>query len=113
SNVNTATMTNSGGTINVKTGTTDGDLEMAVFDPTVNTFNQNSGSVKLQINSTIIYGAGGNHSGTSTFNQNGGTVTFYSDGGTTVGGTGSINLGNGNSTGTYAYNLNAGTLTVP
>jgi autotransporter-associated beta strand protein len=108
----TAVVNNNGGTININTAG-GGVLEMAVFDQTTNTFNQNSGATTLQNNAAIQYGSGGNHSGTSTFNQNGGTVTFYSDAGTTVGGTGSINLGNGASTGTYAYNLNGGTLTVP
>ncbi|MFO0788433.1 MAG: autotransporter-associated beta strand repeat-containing protein [Pirellulales bacterium] len=110
----TATVTNGGGTINVNTaagGT--GVLEMGVFDATTNVFNQNSGVLTLQNNASIGFGQGGNHSGTSTFNQNGGTVTFYSDAGTTVGGTGSVNLGNGGSTGTYVYNLNGGTLTTP
>jgi autotransporter-associated beta strand protein len=109
---NTATVTNNGGTINVNTAG-GGVLEMGVFDATTNLFTVNSGSVNLQNNASIGFGEGGNHTGTSTFTQNGGTVTFFSDGGTTAGGTGSVNLGNGGSTGTYAYNLNGGTLTAP
>lgn len=108
---NTATVNNSGGTINVNTAG-GGHMEMAVFDPTTNTFNQNSGSLNLQNNANILYGAGGNHSGVSTFNHNGGNVTFYSDAGTTVGGTGIIRLGQDGDTGTYAYNLNGGVLTT-
>ena len=110
---NTATITNSGGTINVKTVGPDGFLEMGVFDATENLFVMNSGSVNLQNNAGIGFGQGGNHTGNSTFIHNGGAVTFYSDGGVTVGGTGALNLGNGGSTGVYAYNLNGGTLTVP
>lgn len=111
---NVSTVNNSGGTVNVNTQSGGpGVLEMGVFDLTQNTFNQNSGTVTLQNNASIVYGVGGNHSGASTFNHNGGTVTFYSDSGTTVGGTGSVNLGNGNSTGTYAYNLNGGILSSP
>jgi autotransporter-associated beta strand protein len=109
---NTATVNNSGGTVNVNTANGGGHLEMAVFDPTTNTFNQNSGNVNLQNNASILYGAGGNHSGTSTFNHNGGNVTFYSDSGATVGGTGVINLGERADTGTYVYNLNGGVLTT-
>jgi autotransporter-associated beta strand protein len=109
---NIATVTNNGGTINVNTAG-GGLLEMGVFDATTNLFTVNSGSVNLQNNAGIGFGQGGNHTGTSTFTQNGGTVTFFSDGGTTAGGTGSLNLGNGGSTGTYAYNLNGGTLTTP
>ena len=108
----TAAVTNSGGTINVNT-VGEGVLEMGVFDATVNYFTVNSGSVTLQNNASISFGQGGNHSGTSAFTQNGGTVTFYSDSGSTIGGTGSLNLGNGGSTGTYTYDLNGGTLTVP
>ncbi|MEO7100542.1 MAG: autotransporter-associated beta strand repeat-containing protein [Luteolibacter sp.] len=109
---NVATVNNNGGTINVNT-TGSGNMEMGVFDATVNVFTLNSGSLNLQNNATISYGNGGNHTGTSTITQNNGTVTFYSDAGSSVGGTGSLNLGNGGSTGTYNYNLNGGTLTVP
>lgn len=109
---NVASVTNNGGTINVNTAG-GGVLEMGVFDATTNLFTVNSGSVNLQNNASIGYGQGGNHTGVSTFTQNGGTVTFFSDAGFTVGGTGSVNLGNGGSTGTYAYNLNGGTLTTP
>ncbi len=107
-----ATFTLSGGTVNVNTNG-GGHLEMAVFDPTQNTFNVNSGALNLMNNASILYGAGGNHSGVSTINQSGGVVTFYADNGVTVGGTGVINLGNGGSTGTETYNLNGGALIVP
>ncbi len=112
SSTNNASVTNNGGTINVNTAG-GGVMEMGVFDATTNLFTLNSGSLNLQNNAGIGFGQGGNHTGTSTFVQNGGSVTFFSDGGSTVGGTGSLNLGNGGSTGTYAYNLNGGTLTTP
>jgi autotransporter-associated beta strand protein len=112
SSSNNASVTQNGGTINVNTSG-GGLLEMGVFDATTNLFTLNSGSVNLQNNAAIGFGQGGNHTGTSTFTQNGGAVTFFSDGGTTIGGTGSLNLGNGGSTGNYAYNLNGGTLTIP
>ncbi|MEY4243510.1 MAG: hypothetical protein RLZZ245_1095 [Verrucomicrobiota bacterium] len=109
---NVATVTNNGGIINVNTSG-GGTMEMGVYDATTNLFTLDSGSVNLQNNAGIGFGQGGNHSGTSTIAQNGGSLTFFSDGGTTAGGTGILNLGNGASTGTYAYNLNGGTLTAP
>src|SRR5581483_1059642 len=107
-----STISTNRGAININT-TGGGNLEMGVFDGTTNQFTVNSGSVTLQNNASMLFGNGGNHSGASTFTQNGGTVAFYSDAGTTIGGTGVLNLGVGSSTGTYAYNLNGGTLTVP
>jgi len=112
-----ATVTNNGGTINVNTSG-GGNMELGVWDLTVNTFNLTSGVVTLQNNASIIFGLLG-HSGQSTFNQNGGTVTFYSDAGSTVGGTGGIVLGSQGvnpweiSSGTFNYNLNSGTLEMP
>ena len=48
----------------------------------------------------------------STINQSGGKVVFYSDAGSTPGGTGGI-LINGNGAGNMVYNLNGGTLNMP
>src|SRR5208282_2297912 len=46
--------------------------------------------------------------------QSGGTITFYSDGGTTVGGSGYVDLSqSGSATANNTYNLNGGTLIVP
>jgi fibronectin-binding autotransporter adhesin len=101
-------LTNNGGTLNV--GTT--ALYLGFWDPCQGSVTLNSGQINLRNNASIIYGQNGNHSGGQTFNQNGGTVTFYSDAGLTVGGTGSLNLGNAGS-GAYVYHLNGGTLTVP
>ena len=114
---NVSTVTNSGSTINVNTAG-GGNMELGVWDPTVNTFTQNSGALKIQNNGSMLFGVLG-HTGQSTFNQNGGTVTFFSDGGSTVGGTGALTLGSRGtngweiSSGTYVYNLNGGTLLVP
>ena len=112
SSSNVASVTNDGGIININTAG-GGVMEMGVFDATRNTFTLNNGNVNLQNNASIGYGQGGNHTGTSTFLQNGGSVTFFSDAGFTVGGSGSVNLGNGGSSGTYTYNLSGGTLTAP
>ena len=46
-------------------------------------------------------------------NQNGGSVTFYRDSGTTVGGTGFLDMQSQTSGGNYTYNLAGGTLQVP
>lgn len=101
-------ITNNGGTLNV--GAT--ALYMGYWDPTSSSVVQNSGNIKLNNNSEIRVAENNNSSGTHTFNHNGGNVTFYSDAGTTVGGTGSLNLMN-SGTGAGIYNLNGGTLTVP
>ena len=73
------------------------------------------GSLKIDNNSLLIFGKNGNR--TATITQSGGNVTFYSDAGTTVGGTGGIYFVNQSNTANaalvYTYNLNGGTLTVP
>ena len=46
------------------------------------------GNLKIDNNSLLIFGKNGNR--TATITQSGGNVTFYSDAGTTVGGTGGI-----------------------
>jgi autotransporter-associated beta strand protein len=101
-------LTNNGGILNV--GAT--ALYLGFWDPCNADLTLNSGQINLLNNAEIRFGENSNNSGISAFNQNGGTVTFYSDGGTNVGGTGSLNIGNAGA-GTYTYNLNGGTLTVP
>ncbi len=101
-------LTNNGGTLNI--GAT--ALYLGYWDPCNGYVTLNSGTINLFNSASIIFGQNGNNSGSSTFDQNGGSVTFYSDEGVTVGGTGSLNIGNAGS-GTYTYNLNGGTLTVP
>ena len=74
-----------------------------------------SGNLKIDNNSLLIFGKNGNR--TATITQSGGNVTFYSDAGTTAGGTGGIYFVNQSNTANaamvYTYNLNGGTLTVP
>ena len=106
-------VTNSGGTINVNTAAGGGNMEMTTWDSAGALYVQNSGALNLCNSAYIAFGNGGNNAGTATFNQNGGTVTFYSDNGSTVGGTGYLSLGRSGDSGTYAYNLNGGVLTVP
>jgi len=112
----TGVLTNDGGIINI----TGSYLEIARWDVLTGGVTLVSGEINLLNNANMRFALEGN-SGAGTFNQNGGSVTFYSDGGTTVGGTGyldmDMNSAGGNpwneSSGTYTYNLNAGTLTVP
>ncbi|HYE19523.1 MAG TPA: autotransporter-associated beta strand repeat-containing protein, partial [Tepidisphaeraceae bacterium] len=109
-------LTVNGGTVNVHTDpAVSGNLEMGTFDPAGAALTVNAGSqVRLQNNALIVFGAQGNHSGTTAINHNGGDVTFYGDGGITVGGTGAVVLASGaNPSGNYTYNLNGGTLTTP
>jgi autotransporter-associated beta strand protein len=101
-----------GGTVNVRTTGTQGNIEVGTWDNIASTFDINSGNVNLLNNSAIVSGAQGPHTGTSVTNQNGGNVTFYSDAGTTIGGTGAVLLGAAG-TGNHTYNLNGGVLTTP
>jgi hypothetical protein len=68
-----------------------------------------SGTAQLNLynNGTIVFGQ--YYGRPTTVNQSGGTVAFYSDAGSTLGGTGEVNLQNGTAT----YNLSGGLLSVP
>ena len=70
-----------------------------------------SGNLFLENNSSIKFSRGGN-SGANVINQSGGNVTFYSDAGTTVGGTGALDMNYGGGA-SQTYNLAGGVLTVP
>ncbi len=105
------TMTVSGA-LNVNTGNLGGKLGIATYDSVKGTLNIESGAlVKLHNNAQFAF-ANVNNTGTGVVNHNGGTVTFYSNGGTTEGGTGFLNMQQGGS-GAYTYHLNGGTLSVP
>ena len=106
----TGTFNMTGGTLNMHTE----QMEVANFPGTTGTVNL-SGSAVIGIWNGNFLSMGANaNAGNGTFNQNGGTVTFYSDGGGTVGGNGSLYLGRATGlTSNYVYNLNSGTLTVP
>jgi autotransporter-associated beta strand protein len=99
----------SGGTLNLSTQ----QMEIANFAGTSGAVNMNGGAINVGNSNFISMGAN-NNAGNGTFTQNAGTVTFFSDGGTTVGGNGILYLGrNGAGTGTYVYSLNGGVLNVP
>jgi autotransporter-associated beta strand protein len=90
------------------------EMEIGVFT-TGNGVVNVSGTSQINVdnNGSIAFGdVNGVATQTGVLNQNGGAITFYSDAGTTVGGSGEVNMGVGG-IGTYTYNLNAGTLTVP
>ena len=106
------TLAVNGGIVNVRHNNTFGNLEVGTWDAaTSGTVNMNGGSLNLLNNSQILMGVNGNHTGTTIFNHNGGDVTFYSDNGTTAGGTGNTVIGNAG-TGNHTYNLNGGTLST-
>jgi fibronectin-binding autotransporter adhesin len=100
-----------GGTLVVRAGGgTSGDLELGVFNSASGVLNINgTGTVALLNNSNIVMGSQGT-SGNGTVNENAGNVGFYSDNGTTAGGTGAVILGRNGSTGVYTYNLAGGVL---
>ena len=79
------------------------------------TINVSGGALNINNSSSIVMGQFFGR--TATINQSGGNITFYSDAGTSVGGTGGLYFDNNNSTsgqgGVYTYNLTGGTLTVP
>ncbi len=115
----TGTANLSGGTLNVRSLATytDGELEVGIFDSIVGSLTIGAGqAVNLDNNANFVVGSQ-NTSAANSVVQNAGTVTFYSNTGTTVGGTGSLILGRTNAlataSGAESYTLNGGTLTVP
>jgi autotransporter-associated beta strand protein len=98
-----------GGTLNFATSAT---KWFFVGDNGVGRVDVNSGTWKLENNSSIKFSNG--TSVGNVINQNGGAVTFYSNAGTTIGGTGALDMQlGGTATANNTYNLNGGTLTVP
>ena len=105
------------GTFNMSGGTLivqNQQMEVGNFDLTTGTVNMNGGAaINIWNNNLIALGAN-NNAASGTINQTNGTVTFYSDAGTTVGGTGVLSIGKaGTLTGTFTYNLVGGLLNVP
>jgi len=92
-------------------------LSLGKWDTSSGLINISGGNLNLMNSTAISYSSGngsGGGGGTNTITQSGGTVTFYSDGGTTVGGTGDLNLArSGSAAANNTYNLNGGMLIVP
>ncbi len=86
------------------------NLGMSINNDSVSALNI-SGAAQLNMLSNTSITMGRYYGRPATITQAGGAVTFYSSAGTSVGGTGSLNMGTGG--GTYVYNLSGGTLAVP
>lgn len=112
--VGTGAFTMNGGVANVNSASGT-QLEVGTFGAGSGTVNIGAGSqLNLLNNANLAMGVINGGSGSGVVNQNGGAVTFYSDAGTSAGGTGGLRLGLGTGrTGTYTFNLNGGTLTTP
>jgi autotransporter-associated beta strand protein len=105
-------VTISGATLNVGPAATKW-LMVGRWDTTSGQLDINSGVLNLMNNTAIKMNADGTIA-PNVVNQNGGTVTFYSDNGTTIGGTGDLDLQRAGAVASVnTYNLNGGTLTVP
>jgi len=99
------------GTVNVATTVTKW-LKLGQFDNANGEIDINGGNLNLNTNTAIKFNVN-NGAGTSVITQNAGTVTFYSDNGTTVGGSGDLDMQYTTSLANNTYNLNGGTLIVP
>jgi autotransporter-associated beta strand protein len=100
----------SGGTLNVA-GNGGPGIVMALNNGTSSAMNISGAAVvNLENNSTIRFGT--YYGRPAEITQTGGTVTFYSDGGSSPGGSGGFALGGG-STATSYYRLSGGELVLP
>jgi autotransporter-associated beta strand protein len=89
------------------------NIDLGVNGNASGVVNVGGGAMTLQRNSSIRFATNAGNSGTNSLTISGGSVTFYSDAGTTVGGTGVIDLMNTAATlATNTLNLNGGTLTA-
>jgi len=111
-----AVLTINSGAFNVGTGS-ENWLFMGYWDYVNSQINISGGSLNLWNNSKVRMARNVNNGGNTfahVINQTGGAVTFFSDGGTTTGGSGLLDMEYvGAASGTSTYNLNGGTLTVP
>lgn len=109
---NLGKMTISGGTFNIGTAATKW-FRVGNWDTSKGQLDISGGSLNLLNNSALKMNGDGTV-GANVINQTGGAVTFYSNAGTTVGGTGDLDLQRaGAAASNNTYNLNGGTLTVP
>ena len=108
----TATLAISGGTFNQATTAT-AQMEIGVFGNVAGAVTvSNTGTLNMQRNSNIRFSTNALSSGTNSFTLSGGNVNFYSDAGTTVGGTGAVDLMFAAATANNTFHLNGGTLTT-
>lgn len=109
----TATLNVSGGSFNQGT-TAATNMSIGSFNGANGAVNvSGTGALTLQNNSNLRFSDTANGNAIRTLTISGGNLTFYSDAGSTVGGTGTIDLMNtSNPTGVNTIHLNGGTLTV-
>jgi autotransporter-associated beta strand protein len=109
----TGTITLSSGAFNQGTTTASTNMDIGVNGNASGAVNVSGGTMTLQRNSNIRFATNVGNTGSNSLNISGGSLTFYSDAGSTVGGTGVIDLMNTAATGaTNTINLNGGTLTA-
>lgn len=108
----TGTINISGGAYNQGT-TVAANMTIGSFNGAAGSVNVSGGALTLQRNSSIRFSdtAANNPTGTLTISGSG-NVSFYNDAGSTVGGTGVVDLMATAATGTNTINLNGGTLTA-
>ncbi|HEY8902590.1 MAG TPA: autotransporter-associated beta strand repeat-containing protein, partial [Chthoniobacterales bacterium] len=107
------TLNINGGTFNQSTVSASGaNLVIGSFSGVTGAVNVSSGALNLDNGANINFSDTNAVSPNGTLTISGGAVTFYSNAGTTVGGTGVVDLMKGTGTGTNTINLNGGTLTA-
>jgi autotransporter-associated beta strand protein len=109
----TGTVNISGGSFNQGTVST-ANMIIGSFAGTTGAVNvSGTGSLTFQRNSNLLFSNLAEANASRSLTISGGNVAFYSDAGTTAGGTGVIDLMNtSNASGTSTINLNGGTLTA-
>lgn len=105
----TGTLNISGGSFNLGTTATT-SMNVGSFSGSTGSITVSGGALNLENNSSLTFSNVNAVSTTGTLTISGGTVAFYSDAGTTAGGTGVVDLMNKTGTGTNTLNLNGGTL---
>lgn len=111
-NNNLGRMIINGGTLSVGTLTTKW-MQIGKWDTSRGQLDMNSGNLRLLNNSSLKMNADGTV-GANVIQHNGGNITFYSNGGSTEGGTGNLDLQRaGSAPSNNTYHLNGGILTVP
>ncbi len=111
-NNNLGKLTLAGGTLTVGTLATKW-MQVGKWDTSKGQFDISSGNLNLYNSSALKMNADGTV-GANVINQTGGSITFYSNAGTTVGGTGDLDLQRaGAAASNNTYHLSGGTLTVP
>ncbi|MEO7100192.1 MAG: autotransporter-associated beta strand repeat-containing protein [Luteolibacter sp.] len=108
----TGTLNVTGGALNFGTTAT-AQIEVGAIGGAIGTVNVSGGTMGVQRSSNIRFSTNATQTASNSLNISGtGALTFYSDAGTTVGGTGNIDMMTTAATSTNTVNLNGGTLTA-